>query len=158
MDLPPKTTKHLFDELPLEVIREVIFPFLDFETKISVNRSLPIQDRIAKKMTRKFIEAHDGMVSVNNFQSRLRCINAIRTVDTKTRNKRANMVIRMMEEFHTNRHVLLVRNSPNFTSTLINKLKEFVNEIGHVLFLNAYYRKRLVDACKTALATIESMV
>jgi hypothetical protein len=157
MDLPPKTTKHLFDELPLEVIREVIFPYLDFESKICVNRCLPIQDRLTKKIPRKSIESHDIFVSTNNFQSRLNLIRLTRAVDRKTKNKKTNMIIRMMKEFHTNRHGIILRNHPNFRMVLIKKLKEFINPDGEIASLTRYFRKKLIHACKIALVTLESM-
>lgn len=157
MDLPPKTTKHLFDELPLEVIREVIFPYLDFESKICVNRCLPIQDRLTKKIPRNSIESHDVFVSTNNFQSRLNLIRLTRAVDRKTKNKKTNMIIRMMKEFHTNRHGIILRNHPNFRMVLIKKLKEFINPDGEIASLTRYFKKKLSNACKTALVTLESM-
>jgi hypothetical protein len=157
MDLPPKMTKHLFDELPLEVIREVIFPYLDFESKICVNRCLPIQDRLTKKMTRKSIESHDVLVSTNNFQSRLNLIRLKRVEDRKTKNEKTNMIIRMMKEFHTNRHGIILRNHPNFRMVLIKKLKEFINPDGEIASLTPYFKKRLSNACKIALVTLEAL-
>ena len=41
---------YLFDNLPLEVIHHVIFPNLDYSSRVVANAMLPPQDRISKKL------------------------------------------------------------------------------------------------------------
>jgi hypothetical protein len=47
----PNTLNHLFDNLPLEIIKYNIIPFLEYEDRVIVNFLLPPQDRISHPLT-----------------------------------------------------------------------------------------------------------
>jgi len=49
----------VLDELPLDIIRVFIFPKLDYESRIQLNRCLPPWDRLTKKIPHASIERHD---------------------------------------------------------------------------------------------------
>lgn len=55
----------VLDELPLDVIRVFIFPTLDYESRIQLNRCLPPWDRLTKKMHRVSVENHDEITVVS---------------------------------------------------------------------------------------------
>jgi hypothetical protein len=55
----------VLDELPLDVIRVFIFPTLDYESRIQLNRCLPPWDRLTKKMPRVSVENHDEIAVVS---------------------------------------------------------------------------------------------
>ena len=64
----------LFDELPLEVIRDIIFPYLDYESRIVTNQLLPRWDRIHRKIPEA--QKHDWDLRSKNMSAIMRRGNA----------------------------------------------------------------------------------
>lgn len=61
----------VLDKLPLEVIREFIFPKLNYEERLNLNQCLPVWDRIPKRMDICSIEKHEQAIVINIIKSYL---------------------------------------------------------------------------------------
>ena len=61
----------VFDEFPMFVIEYHIFPYLDYQTRISLNQCLPPWDRIQTKMNPQSIQKHQINYCVNVVASML---------------------------------------------------------------------------------------
>ena len=107
----------VLDELPLDVIREYIFPRLDYESRIQLNRCLPPCDRLSKKMDRASVERNDIVTPTHVVKEYLLKLDWI-----STPNDRYKLAIKMFALFFKPRYLNLVRHNNNFRSVLLQKL------------------------------------
>ena len=107
----------VLDELPLDVIRVYIFPRLDYESRIQLNRCLPPCDRLSKKMDRASVERHDIVTTTHVVKEYL-----LKLEWVWTPNDRYKIAIKMFALFFKPRYLNLVRHNNNFRSVLLNKL------------------------------------
>jgi hypothetical protein len=107
----------VLDELPLDVIRVYIFPRLDYESRIQLNRCLPPCDRLSKKMDRASVERHDRITTVATVKQYLYKLEWVWTP-----NDRYKIAIKMFSLFFKPRYLNLVRHERDFRSVLLEKL------------------------------------
>jgi hypothetical protein len=107
----------VLDELPLDVIRVYIFPKLDYESRIQLNRCLPPCDRLSKKMDHASVERHDTLTTTETVREYLLKLSYIMTP-----NDRYKLAIKMFALFFKPRYLNLVRHNNNFRSVLLEKL------------------------------------
>lgn len=107
----------VLDELPLDVIREYIFPRLDYESRIELNRCLPPWDRLSKKIDRASLETHDRLTTTEVVKRYLLKLDWVWTP-----NDRYKLATKMFSLFFKPRYLNLVRNNLGFRTVLLEKL------------------------------------
>ena len=116
----------VLDELPLDVIREYIFPRLDYESRIELNRCLPPWDRLSKKMDRASVEGHDRRTTTATVKTYLHKLEWVWTP-----NDRYKLCIKMFALFFKPRYLNLVRHQHDFRTALLEKLDSLKNPHWH---------------------------
>jgi hypothetical protein len=107
----------VLDELPLDVIRSYIFPCLDYESRIELNRCLPPWDRLSKKMDRASVERHDRITTVATVKEYLYKLEWVWTP-----NDRYKIAIKMFSLFFKPRYLNLVKHENGLRKVLLEKL------------------------------------
>ena len=107
----------VLDELPLDIIRVYIFPRLDYESRIQLNRCLPPCDRLSKKMDRASVERHDRITTVATVKEYLYKLEWVWTP-----NDRYKIAIKMFSLFFKPRYLNLVKHENGLRTVLLEKL------------------------------------
>jgi hypothetical protein len=114
----------VLDNFPHEVIREYIFPHLDYESRIQLNQCLPPWDRLSKKIPEGLIEAHDSMIVCTEIKKYI-----LRLDLEFNLNSRYALVIKLFRLFFRPRYFHIIQTSTFFRETLIKKAMDFIEEI-----------------------------
>ena len=107
----------VLDELPLDIIRVYIFPCLDYESRIELNRCLPPWDRLSKKMDRASVERHDRITTTATVKTYIHKLEWIWTP-----NDRYKLFTKMFALFFKPRYLNLVKHERDFRTVLLQKL------------------------------------
>lgn len=119
----------VLDELPLDVIRVYIFPKLDYDSRIELNRCLPPWDRLSKKMNPASVNAHDRLTTVPEIKKYLDKLNNNRIGDNT---KRFKLIIQMFCLICRPRYINMTQYNFNFRQTLFDRLEHFKEEARRV--------------------------
>ena len=139
---------YLFDELPLEVIHYVIFPYLDYSSRVIANTMLPPRDRISKKLN------EDEIIRIENLLYLKKTIDELEGVlSSYTKTQRHCRILRFFRN--------LIKNS--FKPMKYNmKLRNLFLEQSRRFLLpeeyeesSAYMKKTLPLLCQTIIDSIE---
>ena len=114
----------VLDQLPLDVIREYIFPRLDYESRIELNRCLPPWDRLSKKMDRASVETHDRLATTDTVKKHLQKLEWIWTPTD-----RYKLMIKMFSLFFKPRYKNIARHNLVFRKTILGKLDSILNSL-----------------------------
>lgn len=134
----------VLDQLPLDVIREYIFPKLDYDSRINLNLCLPPWDRLSKKMNRASMEIHDRRSTVPEIKKYLDKLNNNRIGDNT---KRLKLIIQMFCLICRPRYINMTQHNPGFRQTLFDKLEHFKEE-AHKAKVDINLKIRLIKVMK----------
>jgi hypothetical protein len=145
-----KMPKHLFDELPTDMIYYEIFPYLDYDSRVTANLLLPIKDRMSVLLNKE---------SVLQFSLRFAAAIVKRLMDKQRRVRnpialsRINLKIwRTLGKFPQ-----LVQYHAEFRQITIDKIREFTDPATYEgCPLSAYTQKTLMKLCGDFLERIET--
>jgi hypothetical protein len=113
----------VLDQLPLDIIRVYIFPKLDYDSRIELNRCLPPWDRLSKKMNRASVEIHDRITTVPEIKKYL---DKLELIWTPT--ERFKLIIQMFCLICRPRYINMTQYNPTFRQTLFDRLEHFKEE------------------------------
>lgn len=131
-----------FDRLPLEVIRHVLFPYLDYEGRVGVNTCLPRRDYIRTQLKFKNV-----LVFHMFFMSRIVKVYMDKLEvehDTKRRRKIILKLLKCIDNFP-----ILLQYHKGFRETFIAKLGEYSNPNGDNYRIGTrYFNINVEKICK----------
>jgi len=107
------------DNIPLDVIRYELFPFLDFESRVNLNQCLPPRDRVPKKFDKAFLEAHERDICISMIRSYLTSIEDMPSGDKKF--KRIKKMYKLMQ---TPTYMSFINKHASFRAAVVNKVIE----------------------------------
>jgi hypothetical protein len=143
---------YLFDNLPLEVIHHVIFPNLDYSSRVVANAMLPPQDRISKKLDENKILRIQINISVRKLLKFLRSIQAMGFNEIGKRNRLILKMFRCLlkEDTTVFKYKLAVR------KVIIENTKRFLQE-NQYEGTTRHMKKTLPPLCQSLLKIIEGV-
>ena len=150
----------VLDELSLDIIKSHIYPLLDYESKVNLNKCLPIWDRISTRMTSEFIQKHDRKVRSIHIYSILLSLEERGREDWRSYNihgdSRIRRIINMFNLFKLQPYLNLCENSQSIRTVILRKLSEFENmnfsEFEHIYSKEDIYE--LMSTCKYVKALL----
>jgi hypothetical protein len=149
----------VFDNLPLQVIKYEIFPFLDYNSRHNLNMCLPVWDRLRTRMSSQSLKKHQTDYCVKVIDSILRSLE-YRNPDTNkwsyTGDRRLQRMIHMLELFKRDEYFFLYTHFPGFREAFSTKLEEMIvlseqHRAGHQLQENysSIWIDQLVSTCNS---------
>ena len=115
------------DNIPMDVIRYELFPFLDFESRINLNQCLPPQDRVSKKFDKAFIEAHQRDIYISMIRVYLYQIDEISAYD-----KKFKTISKMLKLLQTPAYIAFTNKHLHFRQAVLNKAAELRNHTTYL--------------------------
>jgi hypothetical protein len=140
---------YLFDNLPLDMIRFEIFPYLDWTDRVAVNACLPPSDRIRTPLAKD-----SGLILVMRIQaSRLKKqLNSAESANSSA--KKAKYVLKIFRGFE--KYKYLIEHHKSFRDTLIQKCKNYSNpENPEYIGTSRYFKKTLMKLVADFLEVCE---
>jgi hypothetical protein len=130
-------TKYLFDELPTDMIYYEIFPYLDYNSRVTANTLLPPQDRLRTPLRKgavlEFSVTFSCCILISNIKKQVFARNKI------TRNRFTLKIWRIMLLLPD-----LVQHSAKLRATFINKALEFSSQDSECFqYISRYMCKTL---------------
>lgn len=140
---------HLFDELPTDVIYYEIFPYLDYNSRVTANLLLPFEDRLRtplKKDTALKLSIEMSIDILRGFLTRHE--KAVR------KRARSTILLKMFRIFPEHREILQYH--AKFRETVIDKARGWSDPTNpELLGASPYTRKTLVALCGELLKGLE---
>jgi hypothetical protein len=130
-----------FDYLPTQdIIHEFIMSFLDYDSRIQLNMSLPPAERLCRRLPKQKILAHEMRVQAYLMTSQLECIDGY---DVKK--KRCQRLCTLLDGLRVgNRPSTVIEHSPSFRETVIKKIREINdNSTGVIRCASPYFKKKI---------------
>lgn len=116
----------ILDELPLEVIREFIFPKLNYQERLNLNLCLPVWDRIPKKMNIMSIEKHEQNILTDIIRNYLIQQEGLYGTD------KLRCMIKMFKLLQQPRFFVIIKRHGAFREVVINKIKQMVYDLVNI--------------------------
>ena len=144
-----KPISHLFDQLPTDMIYYEIFPYLDYDSRVTANLLLPQQDRLRTPLRKGAVLELQFMLNSATIFSLLRKQKS--TQNKITRNRLTLNIWRNIELCSS-----LYQYSRSFREAAKAKALE-LSDTSNVDFVNvsAYTRKELKRLCEHFLLSLE---
>jgi hypothetical protein len=138
--------QHLFDNLPTDVIYYGIFPYLDYNSRVTANLLLPSKDRISTPLNKNL--ALQVLIRIN--------INAIKGALKSLRKSHSGSCNRSYSRYLLNVWRIVIKNldvtqyNKFFRDVILSKINEFTNLSNtDRVFVSAYTLKTLEKLCNT---------
>ena len=148
--LSTEACTHLFDELPTDLIYYEIFPYLDYNSRVTANLLLPQKDRLRtplrKDATLEFSIRLAGSIVTSLIRKQSR------TKNNTGRNRLSLKIWRTMSRFPQ-----LIQYSSRFRRVVSEKAIEFMDpRLEDVQRITPYTRKTLKALCEGFLLSLET--
>lgn len=154
LDLPPPTKKYLFDWMPHDIIKFEIFPYLDYESRIAVNKCLPPVDRVSTRMKPEQIIKHDLAINTVRLFS---IVSNIKNTSSHAA-RRLKKIIGMFNEFKSYRTATILQHNSKFRKATIEKLNEFIDPKNpDYKLISAYYKRKIILSARETLQFIKKI-
>jgi hypothetical protein len=145
----------VFDEFPMFVIECHIFPYLDYQTRISLNQCLPQWDRIQTKMNPKSIQKHQINYCVNVVASMLSSLEAKSSTAWNAPwlyqgDRRIQRMIEMLSLFLKDEYFAIYTNFGHFRaafSAKIDDMQALANQYNNLY--SRVWLDELISMCNT---------
>jgi len=151
-----------FDYLPTtDIIHECIFPCLDYESRIQMNRVLPPIERYRTRFSKDEIVRHELYVVTAILKRKLNSIETIcgstRTIRMRTK---AQRLIQMLQWVNPEkRTVIMMQHYPSFHTVIIDKLTRLSDPYSDDLRdASKYFRQKIVAYARVLLPRVQSIV
>lgn len=141
---------HLFDQLPTDIIYYEIFPYLDYNSRVTANFLLPRKDRLSIPLRKNAVSEFELMLGNARMKSLLR---KQRMATNKTTRARLTLKIwRMMPLFPS-----LYQQNARFREVVAAKAVELSDPTFSGLDnVSAHTRKALKGICQAFLLSLET--
>jgi hypothetical protein len=146
----PHLFDHLFDNLPTDIIYYEIFPFLDYNSRVTANLMLPYEDRIGHPLKK---DAALGFAIRLSSVLLLKVVNSVATAKTKL--SRSRKVLQVYRTF-VPKYIFLTEYCPKYREMMILKCKDYT-DLTFEEYDNAtpHTKKTLPILCGNILKMIE---
>ena len=143
---------HLFDQLPTEMIYYEIFPYLDYNSRVTANLLLPRKDRLSIPLRKDAVLELSMKMASYHLKSLV-----FKQRDAKSNLARNRLSLKIWRTLPL--YPELVQYNSRFRAIVIEKSKEFSNpDLEHVLRVTPYTRKELKKLCDDFIASLETTV
>ena len=134
-----------FDLLPLyDIVHEMIFPMLDYESRIQFNRCLLPKDRHRAKFTTLQILSHELYVVSMMIKNVVVKISTVIGFTPKERvYKKAKLIVTLLNMLDK-RGSIMMKYYPKFKETVVEKLTSFTNPDSEELAVASPYFKQKI--------------
>jgi len=112
---------HLFDNLPTDIIYYEIFPFLDYDSRVTANLMLPYEDRIRHPLKK---DAALGFAIRLSSTLLHKVVNSVATARTKL--SRSRKVLQVYRTF-VPKYIFLTEYSAKYREMMILKCKGYID-------------------------------
>ena len=145
----------VFDEFPMFVIECHIFPYLDYQTRISLNQCLPPWDRIQTKMNPQSIQKHQMNLCISIVASILSSLeqkqeNTWNAQWVYNGDRRIQRMIEMLRLFLKDEYFAIYTNFGSFRrafSLKIDEMQELANQYDNLY--SRTWLDELISTCNT---------
>lgn len=142
--------KHLFDELPTDMIYYEIFPYLDYDSRVTANLLLPIKDRMSVSLNKE---------AVLQFSLRFAAaiIKGLMDKQWRTTNRIARSRINLKIWRTFGKLPQLLQYHAEFRRVTIDKIREFTDPATYEEGLvSSYTQKTMMKLCDDLLERMET--
>jgi hypothetical protein len=141
---------NLFDQLPTDMIYYEIFPYLDYESRLTANLLLPRKDRLIIPLRKDAaLELYMKMAS-DNLKSLV-----FKQRDAKSNLARNRLSLKIWRTLPL--YPELVQYNSRFRAIVIEKSKEFSHpDLEHAQHISPYTRKELKKLCESFIHSLET--
>jgi hypothetical protein len=142
--------KHLFDELPTDMIYYEIFPYLDYNSRVTANLLLPIKDRMSVSLNKEAVLQFSLRFSAG-------IIKGLMDKQWRTTNRIARSRINLKIWRTLGKFPQLVQYHAEFRQITINKIRQFTDPATYEEGLvSSYTQKTMMKLCGDFLEQIET--
>jgi hypothetical protein len=142
--------KHLFDELPTDMIYYEIFPYLDYNSRVTANLLLPIKDRMSVSLNKE---------AVLQFSLRFAAgiVKGLMDKQWRTTNRIARSRINLKIWRTLGKLPQLVQYHAEFRQITIDKIREFTDPATYEEgIVSSYTQKTMMKLCGDFLEQIQT--
>ena len=134
-------------------IREILNPYLVWESRVNLNVALPKSSRVYTRFSREDCDRHENSVWVDIFKEKLTSFENRNTPQT-----RAEASYRLFEHFNNPRAYTLVERHLNFKMAVIERLLCFSDKKElRLLGVNSELSEKLSRLCKNLIPKMLSL-
>lgn len=112
---------HLFDNLPTDIIYYEIFPFLDYDSRVTANLMLPYEDRIRHPLKK---DAALGFAIRLSSVNLLKVVKSVPTATTKL--SRCRKILNIYRNL-VPKYIFLTEYSPRYREMMKLKCQDYIN-------------------------------
>ena len=144
------SVKHLFDQLPTDMIYYEIFPYLYYNSRVTANLLLPHKDRLSIPLRKDAVLELSMKMASDHLTSLIFKQRDARS--NLTRNRLSLKIWRTLPLYPE-----LVQYNSRFRAIVIEKSKEFSDpDLENVLRISSYTRKQLKKLCEGFIISLET--
>ena len=144
------SVKHLFDQLPTDMIYYEIFPYLDYNSRVTANLLLPHKDRLGIPLRKDAVLELSMKMASQHLTSLI-----FKQRDAKSNLARNRLSLKIWRTLPL--YPELVQYNSRFRAIIIQKSKNFSDpDLEHVLRISSYTRKELKKLCESFILSLET--
>ena len=141
---------HLFDQLPTDMIYYEIFPYLDYNSRVTANMLLPLQDRLRRPLRKDAVLEFTMRLGSTLITSLIK--NQQKAKNPISRNRFSLKIWRTVPLFPE-----LFQYNIRFREVIAAKAAEFSDSsLAERLDISSYTRKELKKLCEGVLLSFET--
>lgn len=149
----------IINNTPLDIIKHVIFPSLDYESRIQLNKCLSPRDRISTKLAKDAIDAHERFVCYHNLY--ILFIRLDKPSNSYTlegmRTEKYRFLIKIFSLFKKPNYLNFISAELKFRNTLLSKISEFSTDIQKNDGVDISLKERVGRLLKAVKSKVESV-
>ena len=148
--LSSEPVTHLFDQLPTDMIYYEIFPYLDYNSRVTANLLLPRQDRLRTPLRKDAVLEFAMRFGSTSLVTLIRKQGT--TTNPITRNRMSLKIWRTVPLFPE-----LFQYNSRFREVMAAKAAEFSDpSLEEIVHITSYTRKELKRLCEAFLLSLET--
>lgn len=141
---------HLFDQLPTDMIHYEIFPYLDYDSRVTANLLLPQQDRM-----RVYLNKEAVLQFSMNFGMTILKPLVLKQPHVTNKITRARINLKIWRTL--GKCPQLVQYHAKFRQIIINKIGEFTDPAMYETdYMSSYAQKAMIKLCSDFLERMET--
>ena len=146
------SVQHLFDQLPTDMIYYEIFPYLDYNSRVTANLLLPRKDRLSIPLRKDAVLELSMKMASQHLTSLI-----LKQRDAKSNLARNRLSLKIWRTLQL--YPQLVQYNSHFRTIVIEKAKEFSDpDLDQVLRVTPYTRKELKKLCESFILSLETFL
>ena len=140
---------------PLDIIKHVIFPSLDYESRVQLNKCLSPRDRISKKLAKDAIDAHERFVCHHNISILLNKPSNSHSLEWRTEKYR--LLIKIFSMFKKPNYLNFISAEIKFRNTILLKISQLSSDIQQNDGVDISLKERVGRLLKAVKSKVESV-